>query len=510
MAAVAVVAPLPVMRGSETWEYGDPSLTDLRLSLLDREQSDGVTRRKRTGSARNRHSWRWSWKQMLTKPFQNQTWPRVGSLREKRNRKKRKSESQNVSKNSVETRKKMDELYRIWLCDVDESSEESSDDEISERDRRRSCYPRIFGSDSSSSDSDTEHEEEHQVSQYVREGPSRIKVDVIHEDEAIDEDNGRISDSSSDSSDTSGASSDDNLIQIQKQETINDVVDLDNIGYQNILGEIEHEKQYEVTETQTHNYQQEPLDISQSMTTVQRNAVNSETQFTIVSHPIAKTAYIKAITTPESQISTNDVLPEKNDNEQTVVAPANTINHEHAVSGQMTDLSREIVETHNSNMNDISHVYLTPSREESSEGGQENAASDRLNTEVTTSAPGMINNCCNGRVISVRQIYHQHILKRVDELCAQCGAEVYASENEEKFQANEEDDIPDHTTRITMQEDGLNKLNVDGNTFDLHSPQEGWRSEKVHKYFLSYNHNITTRSLLKEMPMIVYHKAWSL
>ena len=512
MAAVAVVAPLPVMRGSETWEYGNPSLTDLRLSLLDREQSDGVTRRKRTGSARNRLSWRWSWKQMLTKPFQNQTWPRVGSFREKRNRKKRKSDSQNVSKNSVETRKKMDELYRIWLCDVDESSEENSDDEISERGRRRSCYPRIFGSDSSSSDSDTDHEEEHQVSQYVREGPSRIKVDVIREDEGIDEDNGRISDGSLESSDTSGASSEDNLIQTQKQDTINDVVDLNNTGYQNILGQIEHEKQYEVTETQTHNYEQESLDVFQFMTTAQKNAVNSETQFTIVSHPIAKTAYIKAITTPESQNSTNDESLEKSDKEQAVVDPANTINYEHliTVSGQITDHSREIAEPHNSNMNEICHVHFTPSREESSEGGQGNAASDRLNPEVMTSTRGMINNCCNGRLISVRQIYHQHILKRVDELCAQCGEEVCASENKEKFQPNEDEDIPDHTARISMQGDRLNKLNMDGNIFDLRSQQEGWQSEKVHKYFLSYNHNIARRSLLKEMPIIAHHKTCSL
>lgn len=70
MAAVAVVAPLPVIRASGAWQYGDPSLADVRLSLLDREQpSSGATRRKRA----SRQSWRLSWKQILTKPFQNQS-----------------------------------------------------------------------------------------------------------------------------------------------------------------------------------------------------------------------------------------------------------------------------------------------------------------------------------------------------------------------------------------------------------------------------------------------------
>ena len=506
MAAVAIVAPVPVLRGSATWEYGDPSLTNLRLSLLDREQSDGVTQRKRTGSSRNRLSWRWSWKQMLTKPFQNQTWPRVGSFKEKRNRKKRKSDSQNVSKNSVETRKKMDELYRIWLCDVEESSEESSDDEISERDRRRSCYPRFFGSDTSSSDSDTEHEEEHLVSQYVREGPSRIKVDVVREDERINEDHGRISDSSSESSDVS---SEHNLIQTEKQETINDVADHDNNGYQNILGQIENEKQYEVGETQTDNYEPESLDISQTMTAqspkecvgIEKNTVNSETQSTIVSYPITKTIQTKAIT-PESQNSTNDesLLSEKSNK---VVDPTNTVNHEQystTDSVQIPDLGREIAKPHTSN---ISHDYLTSSLEVSSESGQGNAASDPLKPEVMTGSPAMINNCRNGRVISVRQIYHQHILKRVDELCAQCGEKIYASENETNFQADDEEgDVPQDTTRIDLQENRLYKLDVDGNSIDLDSPQEGWVSEKVHKYILSYNHNITMRSLLKEMLII--------
>ncbi len=465
MAAVAVVAPLPVIRAPETWQYGDPSLADLRLSLLDRGQSDGVTRRKRTGSSRNRHSWRWSWKQMLTKPFQNQTWIRGGNLREKGNRKKRKSESQNVSKNSVETRKKMDELYRIWLCDVDESSDESSDEELSERDRRRSCYARVFDSDTSSSDSDTDAEEEHLVSQYVREGPSRIKVDTTREEERISEDIVGISDTSSQTSGTSDSSSEIDLIQTSKQGTINQVVDLnqpDTNGYQNILTQNETVKKHEVIEIERDNY--DPLSPAVSMATeslrewdvveIKRNTVNSEPQLTIVSHPITKTAQIKAIAIPEPRNSTNHE-PQSNSK----------------CSDEIADLSNTGAQLTEQNENDVyksdvSHDYLTQEANNERSGEQ----TDRVNLGVMTSTRSMINNYVNGRVISVRQIHHQDILKRVDELCAQCGEEVYGETKFESYGMENCGIYHDNTMKITIQESGMK--NFDGNLYDLDSPQE--------------------------------------
>lgn len=511
MSAVAVVAPVITPPGS--WQYGDPSLTNLRLSLLDRGQSDGVTRRKRTGSSRSRHSWRWSWKQMLTKPFQNQIWTRGGSLREKRNRKKRKSESQNVSKNSVETRKTMDELKRIWYCDVNESSEESSDDELSERDRRRSCYPRIFGSDSSSSDSDTEFEEEHQVSEYVRDGPSRIKVDIIREDEETGEDLGRISETSSQTSDTSDSSSEISLTQSPKQGTISQVVHLNNPdtnGYQNILRQNESMKRYEVIEMQRTDYEQQPL-TEKEREEIERNTVYSVPQLTIVSHPVAKTAHIKAIVIPESRDSTTyaqvpsaSQATAKSDFESDYINNAiadssNTVNAGPqfiTVSGQITDKSN--VEPHNSDMNTNGFSHDASTQEVNSKGGKEHA--DRINPGVMTSTHGMINNYRNARVISVRQIYHQDILKRVDELCAQCGEEGYGRNvPKSESYAVENGGTCHDSARFAMQESGMKKYSFDGNFHDLDSPQEGWRkesSEKVDKYFLSPDHHrITIRAV---------------
>jgi hypothetical protein len=450
---------------------------------------------------------------MLTKPFQNQIWTRGGSLREKRNRKKRKSESQNVSKNSVETRKTMDELKRIWYCDVNESSEESSDDELSERDRRRSCYPRIFGSDSSSSDSDTEFEEEHQVSEYVRDGPSRIKVDIIREDEETGEDLGRISETSSQTSDTSDSSSEINLTQSPKQGTISQVVHLNNPdtnGYQNILRQNESMKRYEVIEMQRTDYEQQPL-TEKECEEIERNTVYSVPQLTIVSHPVAKTAHIKAIVIPESRDSTTyaqvpsaSQATAKSDLESDYINKAiadssNTVNDGPqfiTVSGQITDKSN--VEPHNSDMNTNGFSHDASTQEVNSKGGKEHA--DRINPGVMTSTHGMINNYRNARVISVRQIYHQDILKRVDELCAQCGEEGYGRNvPKSESYAVENGGTCHDSTRFTMQEIGMKKYSFDGNFHDLDSPQEGWRkesSEKVDKYFLSLDHHrITTRAV---------------
>ena len=486
MAAVAVVAPLPVIRTPETWQYGDPSLTDLRLSLLDRGQSEGVTRRKRTGSSRNRHSWRWSWKQMLTKPFQNQTWTRGGNLREKGNRKKRKSESQNVSKNPVETRKKMDELYRIWLCDANESSEESSDDELSERDRRRSCYPRIFNSDTSSSDSDTDSEEGHQVSQYVREGPSRIKVDTVRQ-ERINEDIGTISDTSSQTSDTSDSASE-VLIQIPKRGTVNHLVDMNDPNPNEC--EVENKRD---------NYKEQCSVITQPIETessdeweVVEIKRNTEPHLSIVTHPNTKTAHIKAI--PESRKLTSILSPcfqlatEVGDG-NVITHVSNTVNHGRqiiTVSAQITEQNKD--KAHDSTLEDgVSHDFLTSSK--NSNESQEQAVC--INPEAMTSTRGMINNYHNGRVISVRQIYHEDILKRVDELCAQCGTGVYGNEESKcDFYGTENGDKNEDNTKRFIVQEGAQKQH--GNPYELVAPQEGWRkesSDKVGNCFLSLQHH---------------------
>ena len=504
MAAVAVSTQLPVMRTSESWQYGDPSLIDLRLSLLDRGQSENVTRRKRKDSSRSRHSWRWSWKQMFTKPFQYQTWSRGGSMREKRNGKKRKSENQNASKNSVETRKKMDELYRIWLCDVDESSDESSDEEVSERDRRRSCYPRIFSSDTSSSDSDTE--DENQVSEYVREGPSRIKMDIIREGVGINE----VSDTSSQTSDTSDSSSSEiNLIHTPNQGRVNHVVDLSNpdiIGHENIVRQNENVAEYEVAETKTNNSKQlSPTEPSVSWSVKQYEVAEIKTnvELTILSHPITKTANIRAISSmPEYGNLTNY-------EEQSQCLSEPVVKHNDAklstVSGQMScNHNEEIVESHYSqmNLNDCSHERLTSSQEATTKSSLEQTESDRIKPGVMTRMPDMINNCHNERVISVRQIYHQDILKRVDELCAQCGEDVYCREQINLGSFEEENGVHHDNMKVfSIPESGLEKHNFDGISNNSNSPQEGWQKEsieKVHKYSLSLQfQNINKQNLLK-------------
>jgi hypothetical protein len=498
MAAVAVVAPLPVMRTPESWQYGDPSLADLRLSLLDRGQSDGVTRRKRTGSSRNRHSWRWSWKQMLTKPFQNQTWTRGGNLREKGNRKKRKSETQNVSKNPVETRKKMDELYRIWLCDDNESSEESSDEELSGRDRRRSCYPRLFSNDTSSSDSETDTEEEHQVSQYAREGPSRIKVDTIQQ-ERINEDIGSISDTSFQSSDSSDSASD--LIQTPKQGAINHAIDMNNpdkVDYGNILEQNQSVKKFRVIKIEKN--QQQSCVVSQ--TPVELEVVemkrNPQPHLSIVTHPITKTAHIKAI--PE--YSTNILQaysPTQVDDSKETTDLSDAANHERqiiTVSAQMTEENEEKAYNSSTNSNHVSHDNLT-SRINSAESQEQ---VERINPGAMTSTRAMINNYPNGHAISVRQIYHEDILKRVDELCAQCDTEVYGNDERkwDSYGRKNGEESESGTRRFTNEEGGQKNHSFDGNPCDLDTPQEGCKkisSDKVSKYFLSfYHHRITTEN----------------
>lgn len=150
---------------------------------------------------------------------------------------------ENASKTLVESRKKMDELYRIWLH---ESSDESSEDELSERDRRRSCYPRLFVSDSETSESEVESEEHH-VSKYVREGPSRIKSDDIDEREGTDGDFGRLSNNTF----ASNSPYENIVMTTVEHGNINETVHLSN---ENILGSNENMKTCEGIEIRKENY----------------------------------------------------------------------------------------------------------------------------------------------------------------------------------------------------------------------------------------------------------------
>lgn len=185
---MATVVP-PAMSeslASNCWRF---SFSDRRSSLIDRG-SFSLDRRpsapecrvsyKSDDKLRRRNSWRWSWKNVFTRPFQSTS--RAGSFREKdKIRKKISPRSAHSSpKDSVEARMQMAKLLRMWYTDVADSSDDSSDDEgdSSLRDRRRSCSPRIIGDESSSSvDEDERMEQEGtsngtQVSLYVSEGPS--------------------------------------------------------------------------------------------------------------------------------------------------------------------------------------------------------------------------------------------------------------------------------------------------------------------------------------------------
>ncbi|XP_046847897.1 uncharacterized protein LOC124441464 isoform X3 [Xenia sp. Carnegie-2017] len=176
MATVAMMASTTRSRQNDVCS-NSPTAADVRLSLLDRNQPGCLGRRKRTEIAQG--GWRMCWKQMLTKPFQSNTRARVGGFREKRNGKKRKSDAENDMKDSIASRMRMDELYRIWLCEVDELSADSSDDESWSNDRRHPYYSRVYDSNMSSTDSsDSEDEVRSSVSEYVRKGPSRMKMDI--------------------------------------------------------------------------------------------------------------------------------------------------------------------------------------------------------------------------------------------------------------------------------------------------------------------------------------------
>lgn len=183
-AAVATVSGSPA---NSCWRFSfverRPSLTARGSFSLDRRPSAPECRvsYKSDDKLRRRNSWRWSWKNVLTRPFQSHSATRGGSFREKDKNGKKNSpgSAKNVPKDPVEARMQMAKLLRMWYTDAD-SSDDSSDDEgeSSCEGRKRPCGPRVLGNELSSSGEEDEKWMEQegrcdgQVSLYVSEGPS--------------------------------------------------------------------------------------------------------------------------------------------------------------------------------------------------------------------------------------------------------------------------------------------------------------------------------------------------
>lgn len=186
--ATAAVATISESPANSCWRFSfverRPSLTARGSFSLDRRPSAPECRvsYKSDDKLRRRNSWRWSWKNVLTRPFQNHSGTRGGSFREKDKNGKKNSpprSAKNAPKDPVEARMQMANLLRMWYTDADSSDDSSDDDgESSCQGRKRQCGPRVLGNEFSSSgeeeDKWMEQEEmcDGQVSLYVSEGPS--------------------------------------------------------------------------------------------------------------------------------------------------------------------------------------------------------------------------------------------------------------------------------------------------------------------------------------------------